>query len=161
MNLLRLRASRLQKDEFCAVDSTSRSAYGSSLADVRWGKNKDRLPLEQTTEVVVYTLSSHMPVYYRTFPGNMPDSRSLDVILADLGHAGFKDLVLVTDRGYESLRNLEKYILREQSAVMCVKTGRSDVSGAIRGLGEFRGPARRHGGGPRRQGVPQAVRYGV
>ena len=118
MGLMRLRAARLQKDELCAVDSTSRSAYGGSLADIHWGKNKDHLPLEQATEVVVYTLGSHMPVYYRTFPGNMPDSRSLETILADLEHAGFRDLVLVTDRGHESLRNLEKYILRGQSMVM-------------------------------------------
>jgi hypothetical protein len=67
MDLLRLRAARLGKDEFCAVDSTSRSAYGDTLADIHWGKNKDSLPLEQTTEVVVYTLSGHMPVYYREF----------------------------------------------------------------------------------------------
>ena len=137
MALLKLRAARLQKDELCAVDSTSRSAYGGSLADIRWGKNKDSLPLEQTTEVVVYTLSSHMPVYYRTFPGNMPDVRSYDVILTDLEHAGFKELILVTDRGYDSLRNMEKYILRGQSTVMCVKSGQSDVLKAIRELGEF------------------------
>ena len=137
MDLLKLRAARLGKDEICAVDSTSRSAYGGSLADIHWGKNKDGLPLEQTTEVVVYTLSGHMPVYYRTFPGNMPDSRSLDVILTDLEHAGFKELVLVTDRGYDTLRNLEKYILRGQSMVMCAKTGQRNVAKAISGLGEF------------------------
>jgi hypothetical protein len=137
MDLLRLRAARLEKGELCAVDSTSRSAYGNSLADIRWGKNKDQLPLAQTTEVVVYTLSSHMPVYYRTFPGNMPDSRSLDVILADLDHAGFKDLIFVTDRGYDTIRNLEKYILRGQSMVMCVKTGQKEVAKAIKELGEF------------------------
>ena len=137
MALLRLRAKRLGKDELCAVDSTSRSAYGWSLTDIRWGKSKDRLPLEQTTEAVVYTLSSHMPVYYRTFPGNMPDSRSLEAILGDLGHAGFKDLVLITDRGYESLRNLEGYILKGQSMVMCAKTGQKNVSRAIESLGRF------------------------
>ena len=85
----------------------------------------------------MYTLSSHMPVYYRAFPGNMPDSRSLEVILSDLEHAGFKDLVLVTDRGYDTLRNLEKYILRGQSMVMCAKTGQKEVVNAIRSLGEF------------------------
>jgi len=137
MDLLRLRAARLGKDELCAVDSTSRSAYGDSLADIHWGKNKNRLPLEQTTEVVVYTLSSHMPVYYRTFPGNMPDSRSLEIILTDLDHAGFEDLVLVTDRGYDTLRILEKYLLRGQSAVMCVKTGQRDAAKAVKELGEF------------------------
>jgi len=137
MDLLRLRAARLGKDELCAVDSTSRSAYGWSLPDIRWGKNRERLPLEQTLEVVVYTLSSHMPVYYRTFPGNMPDSRSLEIILTDLEHAGFKDLVLITDRGYESLKNLEKYILRGQSMVMCAKTSQKNVATAIQGLREF------------------------
>jgi len=137
MDLLRLRASRLQKDELCAVDSTSRSAYGDSLADIRWGKSRERLPLEQTTEVVVYTLSSHLPVYYRTFPGNMPDSRSLGTILTDLEHAGFKDLVLITDRGYDTLRNLEKYILRGQPMVMLTKAGQRDAYKAIRELGEF------------------------
>ena len=137
MDLLRLRAARLGKDELCAVDSTSRSAYGWSLVDIRWGKNRDRLPLEQTLEVVVYTLSGHMPVYYRTFPGNMPDSRSIETILKDLEHAGFKDLILITDRGYESMRNLEKYILRGQSMVMCVKTGQKDVAKAIKELGAF------------------------
>ena len=137
MDILRLRAARLGKDELCAVDSTTRSAYGSSLTDIRWGKNKEGLPLPQTMETVVYTLTSHMPVYYRTFPGNMPDSRSIDVILADLEHAGFKNLVLVTDRGYETIRNLEKYILRGQSIVMCAKTSQKDVAAAIRNLGEF------------------------
>ena len=73
MELFRLRAGRLEKDELCAVDSTSRSAYGDSLADIKWGRNKDRLPLEQTLEVVVYSLDSHMPIYYRTFPGNIPE----------------------------------------------------------------------------------------
>jgi hypothetical protein len=78
-----------------------------------------------------------MPVYYRTFPGNMPDSRSLGIILTDLEHAGFKDLVLITDRGYETLRNLETYILRGQSMVMCTKTGQKEVAKVIQGLGEF------------------------
>jgi hypothetical protein len=137
MDLLKLRAARLGKDELCAVDSTSRAAYGESLADIHWGRNKEHLPLEQTTEVVVYSLSSHMPAYYRTFPGNMPDSRSLDVIFADLDHAGFKDIILISDRGYESLRNLEKCILRGQPAVMCVKAGLKSAADAIRELGEY------------------------
>jgi transposase len=137
MDLLKLRAARLGKDELCAVDSTSRAAYGNGLADIRWGKNKEHLPLAQTTEVVVYTLSSHMPVYYRTFPGNMPDSRSLETILIDLKHAGFKNLVLITDRGYETLLNLEKYILRGQSMVMCAKSSQKEVAKIIQGFGDF------------------------
>ncbi len=65
----------------------------------------DTLP--QNLEVIVYTLEGHMPVYYRSFSGNVPDSRSLSVILEDLRQANFKDVVLVTDRGYESIRSFE------------------------------------------------------
>ena len=107
MDFLRLRLARLGQEELCAVDTTSRSAYGGSLADIRWGKNKERLPLEQTTEAIVYTLRQHLPVYYRTFPGDIPDSRGLKCILDDLSDAGMPRTVLVTDSGYDCLRNLE------------------------------------------------------
>jgi hypothetical protein len=137
MGFLKLRAARVGMDELCAVDSTTRSAYGDSLADIRWGNNKDHLPLPQTSEVVVYTLTSHQPIYYRTFPGNMPDVRSIDAILADLERAGFQNLILITDRGYDSLHILESYILRGQSVIMCVKVGQELISKKIQELGEF------------------------
>jgi transposase len=96
-----------------------------------------RPPLERTTEAVVYSLSSHMPIFYRTFPGNIPDSRSLDVILTDLDHAGFKNLLFITDLGYDTIRNLEKYILRGQHMIMCVKTSQKDVAKTINELDDF------------------------
>lgn len=137
MDLLRLRAARLKDHELCAVDSTSRSAWGSSLADIHYGKNKDRLPLPQTLEVVVYTLDGHMPVYYRTFAGNTPDSRSLETILHDLANAGFKNVILITDRGYESIRNLELYIDRKQPMIMGTKVGQKHVRKEIDLFGSF------------------------
>ena len=137
MDLLKLRAARLKNNELCAVDSTSRSAWGDSLSDIRYGKNKDHLPLAQTLEVVVYTLSGHMPVYYRTFAGNTPDSRSLETILHDLDHAGFKDVILITDRGYESIRNLEIYIDRKQPMIMGTKVGQKHVRKEIDAFGTF------------------------
>ena len=137
MDLFRLRAARTKDGDLCAVDSTTRSAYGSSLADIKWGKNKERLPLEQTTEVVVYDLNTHMPIYYRTFPGNIPDSRSVETILLDLRHAGFPLLVLITDRGYESVRNMERYILDGQPLIMWVKVRQKMVLDRIRAFGSF------------------------
>ena len=137
MELVRLRTARLKKGTLCAVDSTSRSAWGDSLADIRYGKSKDHLPLPQTLEVVVYALDDHMPVYYRTFPGNVPDSRSLDTILKDLDAAGMRDVVLITDRGYESIRNLETYIDRGQPMIMGTKVSQTHVMDKIKGYGVF------------------------
>ena len=137
MELLRLRAARLGKEEMCCVDSTSRTAYGDSLTDIRWGHNKEGLALPQTLEVAIYTINGHMPVYYRTFPGNMPDSRSIETIMTDVEHAGFHDLVFITDRGYTSIQNMEKYILTDQRAIMCVKVGLKIVLDKIKELGTF------------------------
>lgn len=137
ISLLKLRAARLGSEEFCAVDSTSRSVWGDGLADIRYGKSKDKLPLPQTMEVVVYTLDGHMPVYYRTLPGNTPDSRSLETILQDLKAAGFKDVVLITDRGYESIKNLEMYIDKKQRMIMGSKTSQAHVRKQIDAFGDF------------------------
>lgn len=137
MKLLKLRAARVGRDELCAVDSTSRSAYGSSLADIRWGHNKEGMPLEQTDEVVVYTLKQHMPIYYRTFPGNIPDSRTMDVITTDIDHAEFPDVIFVTDRGYMSNKVLESFILTDRRAIMAVKVSQKIPLEKIRAFGQF------------------------
>lgn len=78
-----------------------------------------------------------MPVYYRAFPGNMPDSRSLDVILKDLREAGFQDIALITDRGYDSLKNMEKYILDGQAMLMPVKVGQKFIMDRTRDFGSY------------------------
>lgn len=139
MDLLRMRAKRLGKDELCAVDSTSMSSYGLHLVDIRWGHNKEKLPLKQTLEVVVYSLSSHMPVFYLELPGNMPDVRTAEMIIKELEHAGFKNLVLITDRGYESMRDLEMYIARGQKVISSVKVTQGEVLDIIRGIDMSKG----------------------
>lgn len=139
MAFMGLRSKRLKAGELCAVDTTSRSAYGDSLADIRWGKNKEGLALRQTNEMVVYGLESHMPVYYREFPGNMPDSRALDTMLADLDDAGFARVPVVSDRGFESIANLERLISRGQPFVSAVRTSTRQVYERILELGDFSG----------------------
>ena len=134
MNLFRCRAKRVGRDELCAVDSTSMSTYGFNLVDIRWGKNKEHLPLRQTLEVVVYSLTSHMPIYYKELPGNMPDCRTVELIMRELEHAGFKNLVLITDRGYESMKNLELYISKGQKVITSVKVSGRDVLEKIKAI---------------------------
>lgn len=132
MDLFRCRAKIVDKDELCAVDSTSMSTYSFNLVDIRWGKNKEHLPLRQTLEVVVYPLTSHMQIYYRELPGNMPDCRTFELIMKELEHAGFKNFVLITDTGYESMKNLELCISKAQKVITSVKVFGSDVLNKIK-----------------------------
>lgn len=137
IDLFRLRGKRVKSDEFCAVDSTTRCAWGESLCDIQYGKSKDHLPLPQTLEVVVYTLDSHMPIYYRTFPGNFPDSRSLQTILNELHSCGLTNIILITDRGYETIQNLEEYLGKNQKMIMAAKVGQKMILDKIDDFGLY------------------------
>ena len=134
MDLFRMRAARVGRNELCAVDSTSISSYGFNLVDIRWGRNKEHLPLRHTVEVVAYSITSHMPIFYLELPGNMPDSRTVELIMKELEHAGFCNLILITDRGYESLKNLELYISKRQKVITGVKVGQGDILKKIKAI---------------------------
>ena len=134
--LFELRAARLGEEELCAVYSASGSAYGGGLAGMWRGKSEEAPPLAGTSEVVVYSLGSHMPIYYRAFPGSMPGSLAIDAALADLGRAGLKKPVLIADCGFDSLCGLEKRILRGQAMIMATKAGQGDSLKAIERLAQ-------------------------
>ena len=134
MRFMKLRINRQKPGAVVACDSTTRSAYGRCLADIRWGKNKDNEALMNTLEVVVYSLDSHEPIYYRTFGGNESDMRTLKTIISDLQALGCRDLMVIFDRGYESKENIENMIRSNQSFLVCGKTGQEPVYSCIRAL---------------------------
>ncbi len=131
IDFLRLRQKRLGNQEFLAVDSTSCSSYGNHLSSIRWGKHKESDKLRQTNDLVVYGLESHMPVYYRQLPGNIPDTRTLDVLLTELEHAGFGDAPLLMDREYSSMATLRLLVRKGEPFIMCAKVNWSLVSTVI------------------------------
>lgn len=61
------------------------------------------------------------------------------MIMTELEHAWFKNLILVTDRGYESMKNLETYIAKGQKIITSVKVGGAEVLKLIRGIDTSRG----------------------
>ena len=131
MSFLKLRIGRQKLKAVLACDSTTRSATGRCLADIRWGNNKDNEALQNTLEVVVYSLDTHEPVYYRTFGGNESDSRTLHTIVSDLEKLGCKDLLVIFDRGYETEDNIIEMIQHKQSFLVCGKVGQKPVYDSI------------------------------
>ena len=134
---LKCRASRVVDKNVLAVDSTTKSGYGIKLIDLAWGKNKEGLKLPVTLEVVVYSLTDHVPVYYRTFAGNTHDSRSVDIIMADLREAGFFNYILIMDRAYPSMKNMDRFIVDGIQIVACMKAGTGVSLTQIKKLGSF------------------------
>lgn len=68
-----------------------------------------------------------MPIFCREIPGNMPDRRTVVMILKELEDSGFKNLVLITDRGYEFMKNLEGCIRKGQKVITGVEVSQGEV----------------------------------
>ena len=127
MDFCRLRIRRQPEGAFFACDSTTRSAWGNCIAEIHFGRNKDNKEMNCTLEVVVYSLTTHEPVYYRMFPGNEPDARTLRTINEDLRHLGITRYITVFDRGYESAPNLEDLFRSDFPFIVCAKTAQTPV----------------------------------
>ena len=128
MNLIQRRVSRLPKGASLDCDSTTRSAWGKCLADIHWGKNKDNEKLRNTLEVVVYSITTHQPIYYRSFAGNTSDMTTVRTVLKDLLSLGLKDVVITADRGYCSDENIAALIAAELPFLLCAKIGSSPIA---------------------------------
>ena len=128
IKLIKLRLSRLPKGSYVDCDSTTRSSWGKCLADIRWGRNKDNKKLKNTTDVFVYSLSTHQPIYYRLFPGNTSDISTVRTILYDLAPLGFNDIVFLADRGYISEENIAGLYTADIPFLINAKIGNSPIS---------------------------------
>ena len=122
LTLIKKRIERQPKGALVDCDSTSRSAWGKCLADIRWGCNKDNEKLQNTVETVVYSMETHEPFYYRSFPGNTTDMSTIRTVLADLkGLQVQTDVVFILDRGYITDENLAAFIAADLPFMMCAK----------------------------------------
>ncbi len=92
--------------EFWAYDTTSISSYSEQLRQIQYGHNKENDLLAQLNLAIVYGESSNLPFYYRKLSGNIPDSKTLTHLLADLNQLGFPKVKLVMDRGFYSKENI-------------------------------------------------------
>ncbi|MBR1708367.1 MAG: hypothetical protein IJ719_06015 [Clostridia bacterium] len=137
MDLFQCRALRVQNEEVLAVDSSTKTSFNGKLINVAWGMNKEGLHLPVTLEVTVYSMKQHIPVYTTTLQGNMNDSRSVDIIIADLKEMKLNNYVLIMDRAYATLKNLKKYILNDIRIIACMKVNTGFALGEIKKLGNF------------------------
>lgn len=131
MDLFSLRAKRIDMNHVLAVDSTSKSTYGRTLADIRWGKNKEGLALPQTNEVVVYSLNGHMPIMYQELCGNIPDMRTMELVQRILDHSQCPRAPFLTDRGYPSQAVIDFLLRKGHPFIACIKADSSIVGELI------------------------------
>ena len=102
----RLQGKRRAEKEFWAYDITSISSYSEYIRQVQYGRNKENDPLPQLNLALVFGETSNLPFYYRKLAGNIPDSKTVKNLLADLDVLGYSKVKLVMDRGFYSEENI-------------------------------------------------------
>lgn len=127
------RMDRIKPGDLIGVDSTTTSSYGIMLKDLRYclDNKEGDTDKQQVKVILIYNLTTHEPVAYFIIGGNSPDVRSVEELLKALKELGYGDVVLITDRGYASLKNLQEYILKGQRVVTCLSTSLAIVRKCI------------------------------
>ena len=92
--------------EFLAYDVTSISSYSNGIESLEWGYNRDKEKLPQLNMGMYYGESSALPLYYRLYPGSIPDKAHLRYMAEDTGIICCKKTKFVMDRGFYSADNL-------------------------------------------------------
>ena len=92
--------------EYIAYDVTSVSTYGKGIGIAEWGYNRDKEKLPQINLGMFCGEESKLPLYYRIYPGSIPDKAHLKYMTEDTGLLAVQNLRYVMDRGFYSADNL-------------------------------------------------------
>lgn len=93
--------SFLQEDEDkkinLTLDSTPISPYSTNLTYIEYGKNKDEEALPQLKVLFLLDQKYGVPIFYRSYDGNVPDVSTIGHTIADQALLNMKNVVLVAD----------------------------------------------------------------
>lgn len=125
-----LQGKRRTEKEFWAYDITSISSYSEQLVQVQYGNNKESDQLPQLNLALVFGETSNLPFYYRKLAGNIPDSKTIKNLLAELDILGFSKVKLVMDRGFYSEDNINalfnehlKFLIAGKMSISFIRKG--------------------------------------
>jgi transposase len=118
-------------NEYWFYDTTSISSYSQCIESVRWGKNKDRVPLPQLNIAAVLDAKSGLPVCFKNIAGNINDVSMVRSLLADARQLGVGSMKLCMDRGFYSKTNIDALMGEHMKFLIGLKTSYTYVKTAI------------------------------
>jgi transposase len=99
--------------EYIALDITSISSYSKQIQDCERGYNRDGEALPQINLCLLFGEKTQLPVYQSIYSGSLKDVSTFKTTIAEIeAISGGKRLVLVTDKGFYSGKNVK--MLTEQ-----------------------------------------------
>jgi hypothetical protein len=123
--------TRRASGRYWFYDTTSISSYSQCIESVRWGRNKDLVPLPQLNVAAVLDAQSGLPVWYKDISGNITDVSIVRALLREAEGIGAGRMRLCMDRGFYSKMNIDALMDGHMKFLIGLKTSYSYVSKAI------------------------------
>lgn len=88
-------------------DVTNAYFYGAECPMAKLGKSKAGLDKPQIQIGLAVTEEEGLPIFHKTFDGNIFDARILNDMMVSFSKLNIKDIFIVWDRGVSSMENIE------------------------------------------------------
>jgi len=100
-------------DEYMAIDITSISSYSKQIPECERGYNRDGEDLDHINFCLLFGERTQVPIYQTVYSGSIGDQATLKATLKEVEAVSCgKKLVLVADKGFYSVKNVEMLIER-------------------------------------------------
>ena len=97
--------------EYMAIDITSVSSYSKQIPECERGYNRDGEDLDHINFCLLFGERTQLPIYQTVYSGSIGDQATLKATLKEVeAVSGGKKLVLVADKGFYSVKNVEMLI---------------------------------------------------
>lgn len=122
-------ALAVPKFRYLALDSTAISTYSVTIEEASYGRAKQNPELKQVNLTLAVDYLTGEVCYACENEGSLNDKSLYPYLLMDMKHNGFdlSDTVLVTDRGYESIYNIQCLLNSEVNYVCGVPLTEASV----------------------------------
>lgn len=88
-------------------DITSTYFYATRIPKVRFGNNKDENDQPQINISLVVTKNLGLPIFFRTYEGNISDVTTIQQLILDIKRINFPIEAIILDRGMTSRTNVK------------------------------------------------------
>lgn len=107
------------KTKGVVYDVTNTYFHGKKCSKARYGHDKEKRKGNKLVQIgLAVTQENGIPIFHKTFPGNIHDARTFTDVSSDLAGFGIKSGIAVIDRGVTSGENTA-FLARNHWKILC------------------------------------------
>ena len=117
---------------YISYDSTNMNTEAEGIDMAEFGHAKDNPEVEQVNISYAVNHENATPLFYEMYPGSIIDNSQCTHMVDRAREYGYKNIGLILDRGYFSIKNIKYFDSKSYDFLMMVKTSSALVYGKIK-----------------------------